>query len=600
MLNFKFLSFFLIFTPLVFSKVTFKLITPKGKPSVVVNNKSYELIVDEFPLFKLEVDVNAPVTYYYTIDYTQTDEPNLGVISESFDRKLESGTSTLNEFFDRQITVMTHPKLPRAYAKWSLANESKLYDDTHISTIIIEANPVEINNLHQNPLDENLRVRGATLTYASPHSVRSFNNVTIGISGQSTIYAAKLSYKISNLKNNKNKELYKRSGIKLRAEHMDASFLRDKIYTDILNSLGVPTPQCKFTRLFINGKAIGLFAISDNVSNKRYLRETLNNGVKFDVVNHPFKADYFPPNAYGDLGYYGEANNMYGIYYYKGDDKSNSNDGGEFTDDEGGVINNEMLRTHLIPFLKEISEYETTQTLKMDIDMFLKFMAMEYLAGAVDNYWSRPGNYYLYKNVNYNGGYWYFLDSDFHYSFGVGGDTDLSLNATIDTYASINTEVRPSRPLLDNLRKIKRNDDFLKEVFIRLLNTSFNVNAIFPRIDSLAKLLADDVLWDSALPRVSGHNQTEDFKFTIDDFYLQTQSLVGEGLVDNYPLKYWIKEKGERLARELGVEYPTTVDYSLGEVETLVQTSNSKTVLTTTYTSLLYVTLLFIITIMMV
>ena len=123
-------------------------------------------------------------------------------------------------------------------------------------------------------------------------TVKSFNQAIFSVSGQSTRGVPKLSYKIKNLKTEDNKELYDRTSIKLRAEHMDPSFLRDKIYGDILNSLGAPTAQNKFARLFINGEAVGLFDLSDDITNNRYLRETFNKGEKYKQENSIFKVDY--------------------------------------------------------------------------------------------------------------------------------------------------------------------------------------------------------------------------------------------------------------------------------------------------------------------
>jgi len=216
---------FLAFLPAALCDVTFRLIAPKGQPSVIVDNTAYPMEVHEFPVYKVKVDVKAPVTYFYSIDYAGTNESHLGVQQEQFERQLDSGEETLNEFFNRKITVKEHPALPMAYDKYPQYNPSKLFDDTHVATVLINCDADAIRNLHDNPTSGE-KIYGAEFIYASPWSVRSFNNATVRISGQSTLYAAKLSYKVSNLKNDKSKELYKRTSIKLRAEHMDPSFLR--------------------------------------------------------------------------------------------------------------------------------------------------------------------------------------------------------------------------------------------------------------------------------------------------------------------------------------------------------------------------------------
>ena len=561
---------FLSLLPVAFSGVTFRIIAPKGKPSVVVGGTVYPMEVHEFPVYKVKVNVDPPVQYFYSIDYSKTNEPDKGIVQEEFDRVLESGEETLNEFFNRRITVKTHPTLPKAYEKYDKFSPSKLFDDTSIATVIINCDKNKIKALHNDPTSDT-KINGVEFIYATPFSVRSFKNATLGVSGQTTIFASKLSYKISNLKTDNNKELYKRTSIKLRAEHMDPTFLRDKIYSDILNSLGVPCGQNKFARVYINGDPIGLFDLSDSVSNNRYLRETLNNGEKFPLENPIFKADYYPPVAWGDLGYYGSDpyKKKYGIYYYKG--KSID----DLDEDQAYGKNIDMIRDYLIPFLKEIDGYPGNGFLNLDIEMFLKFMAMEFMGGAVDNYWKRPGNYYIMKNVNSDNGKWLFLDSDFHYSFGIGGSKlNKYLATTIDGYASVHDEddIGSSRPLLDNIRKNPDNDKYFKEIFNRLINTSFHVDALFPRIDSLAELIREDVAWDFTLPRVSGYPDSEDFHYTLDDFDKQINR-EDAGCENKYviSLKCWIKNKGLNIASELGVQYPSSPDYSLGTVETIVQ-----------------------------
>ena len=275
------------------------------------------------------------------------------------------------------------------------------------------------------------------------------------------------------------------------------------------------------------------------------------------------------------MGYHGSDpyKKKYGIYYYKG--KSID----DLDDDQAYGKNIDMIRDYLIPFLKEIDGYPDNGYLNLDIEMFLKFMVMEFLSGAVDNYWNRPGNYYIMKNMN-DDGKWLFLDSDFHYTFGIGGSKlNKYLASTIDGYTSVYDEdgIGTSRPLLDNIRKNPENEKLFKEIFNRIINTAFHIDALFPRIDSLAELIREDAEWDYSLPRVSGYPDSEDFHYTINDFDKQINR-EDNGCENNYiiALKCWIKNKGLNIASELGVPYPSAPDYSLGIVETIVQNNDSK------------------------
>jgi len=341
---------------------------------------------------------------------------------------------------------------------------------------------------------------------------------------------------------------------------MDPSFLRDKIYGDILNTLGAPTAQNKFARLFINGEAVGLFDLADDVSNGRYLRETYNKGEKYTEEIPIFKADYCASclngPLFGDLGYYGENiyDPKYGIYTYKGDDE---------TIDSPNHVGNE-----LIPLLREINAYYrgTSNEMSLDTDTFLKFMVMEYFGGAVDNYWNKPGNYFIFKDPAKNK--WYFQDADFHFSFGVGGDPINMLNTPIAQYPA-NADVNKFRPPLDAIRSKPENEAKFKEMFDRLLKTSFHKEALFPRIDSLVELIREDVQWDFTIPRVNQAQDQHDTDliYTYEDFVQHTTSLKSFGKYETYPLKFFINIKIKRVATELNIAVPAKFETDLGFVE---------------------------------
>lgn len=83
----------------------------------------------EYPVYKVKVkDAKVPVNYNYAIDYAGTTEESKGFVQENFERTLESGEETLNEYFERKITKKIHPALPKAYESYSKYSPSKLFD----------------------------------------------------------------------------------------------------------------------------------------------------------------------------------------------------------------------------------------------------------------------------------------------------------------------------------------------------------------------------------------------------------------------------------------------------------------------------------------
>jgi len=522
------------------SKVTFKCIAVSGTPSVVVNNKKYAMKVEQYPVYTATVDVDAPVKYHYALNGKE----------ESFTREATSDT-TLNEFFDRKFTVKRHPLLPKAFESPSSVKQSKLFDDTFVSTILVEVNQSKMDGLHKNPSDESKIP--AKVIYVSPYSIKIFNNAKIAISGQSTLHYEKLSYKLSGLKTDENDKLFGRSSVKLRAEMIDASFMREKTYFDMLNSLGVPAGQSKFTRVFINKKAIGLFLLTDSFTGDDFLKNTFNKGEKATQESHVFKADYYAKgNLVGDLVYYGDSSTRYKAYEYKGELKN--------------VDSAKKVKEILVPFLKDLSKFSSTKSINFDINGFLKSMAMEFLGYASDNFWIRPGNYFIYKNTPNN--MWYFIDSDFDQSFGHGSPS-TALTTTLDNYASkLNTEINSARPIIDNFRKVSAHDKFLKDAVKRMIQTCFNINAIEPRLDSFAELIRDDVLWDFKCERQNKcTSQSISRKsYTSKDFDNQVGSRTSTSYP--YPIKTWIIKKSKNVASQLGISIPSKPDTSLGYYET--------------------------------
>ena len=546
-------------TLLVNGEVTFKVIAISGTPSVVVNKKKYSMEVEEYPVYSVTVaDVNPPVQYHYV----------LGSEEEEFTRTADSET-TLNDFFNRSITVKKHPLLPMAYDILPTLKKSKLYDDTFVSTILIEANKSDINALHANP-NEDTKYK-CTVTYVSPYTIKTYKNAGIKISGQSTKYNMKLSYKLSGLKTEDDKELFNRTGIKLRSEYGDPSFLREKTFFDMLNTLGVPTSNGKFARVYINKDPIGLFLITDDFSNKHFLRSAFNSGKKFELENAIFKV-----NENGDLKYKGDSEELLEPYSYKGDNEVAK-------ESYSGSLR--KVRELLVPFMKDVNNYPKTKKLNFDIESFLRAMALEYLAYGPDNYWMSQSNYFFFRNNATE--QWHFIDSDFDMSFGHGSP-DKCLKTTLDNYTSIKNEDN-SRPFIDNLRTVKENNDYLKSAVKRLLKTSFNINAAGPRIDSLAKLIKEDALWDFDLPRVNsyeGDHVVKEKQYTETDFNRETGKTS-----KSYPwaIQKWILERSNAVGSIYDFDVPSKPSEDLGyyepEYEKKKDKSNKVTTTTTTTTT---------------
>jgi hypothetical protein len=92
--------------------------------------------------------------------------------------------------------------------------------------------------------------------------------VKIKVGGHSTRTWSKVPYKFKINEENSPDGLFGRFRLKLRSEATDPTMLREKLYSDMLESMGVATSQGSFVRLYINNTPIGIFLLVDDITTK--------------------------------------------------------------------------------------------------------------------------------------------------------------------------------------------------------------------------------------------------------------------------------------------------------------------------------------------
>lgn len=121
-------------------------------------------------------------------------------------------------------------------------------------------------------------------------------------------------------------------------------------------------------------------------------------------------------------------------------------------------------------------------------------MALEVVIGNNDGYIASQTNYYLYSNLEQSGQF-IFIPSDMDFTFGSG--FKRYCNDTIQG----NYEKFPYFNVTLPLLRILEIPDF-KLTFTELIKKAVsNVNIIYSRIDSLAEMIREDVIWDQSITR---------------------------------------------------------------------------------------------------
>lgn len=88
------------------------------------------------------------------------------------------------------------------------------------------------------------------------------------VGGHSTRNWSKVPYKFTINEENSPEGLFGRFHLKLRSEATDPTMIREKMYNDMLESMGVATSQGAYVRFYINNLPAGIFLLVDDISTK--------------------------------------------------------------------------------------------------------------------------------------------------------------------------------------------------------------------------------------------------------------------------------------------------------------------------------------------
>ncbi|KAF8938196.1 coth protein-domain-containing protein [Dissophora ornata] len=519
-----------------FADITYNVVgyptTTNGGFGVSVNGAITKLSSNEtsFPVWSGVVPGTTSATVY---QYVELDPTGAALKTENFTRTISnsSDTSTYNEFFERQTTKWTLPNVPFTYlATWP--SYTKVFNDDEIATIHLTADPSQIAALNANPnLATDVKVN---FRWIDRHNIYSQTNISFKTSGKSSKDFQKQAYKLS-FDTNYNQSFYSRPNLKLRSEVTDPTMLREKVYIDMLNSAGVPTQQGQFVRLFVNNNPVGLYLMVDDIK-KSFVKQTIYGGDPNAVVGSLIQMNAPTLTDQADLVYKGTTNSSY--------------DPAAYADVNLGNNPADMPLNQLIQFMADLQAFDPVATpdpvgywnnTRLDLDGFLRNMALEYLAGAFDNYWMSGSNYFMYFNAQLGtSGKWQWIPTDFDGTFGDGFPT-----STLSTYQNL-YNFTPDHPLVSKLIiKNKEINALFEQTLKDIVGWAFKPDGLFPRIMTYNQMLAEDYKWDLSIQRTGPGISNN---YTFDDFNNNLDNVTKDM---EYGVKTWIHDMSALVATQL-------------------------------------------------
>ncbi|KAI1315043.1 hypothetical protein EDD11_001383 [Mortierella claussenii] len=523
-----------------FADITFNCIgypsTTGGAFGVSVNGAITKLVSNEtiFPVWTGAVPGTTSAVEY---SYVELNAAGAAIKTEAFKRKLNQTTDTQtdNEFFERPITHHEITRLPYTYLA-TYPSKSKAFKEDQIATLHLVAPAADMQIINSQPESEkDVKV---AVRFINAKTIYTQNNITLKTSGKSSKEFAKQSYKLK-FDTDYNQTFFSRPNLKLRSMATEPTLIREKLYIDMLNSVGVPTQQGSYVRLFINNVGYGLFLMVDDIK-KSFAKQTVHGGDNMVVPGSLIQANAPSLTEQADLVFKGATAASYNKDVYT----------------VQNIGNNPVTEplSQLFKFMQDLQAYNPTSTpdpvgywtSRLELDGFLRNMALEYLMGAFDNYWMAGSNYFLYFNPKLDQGKWQWLPTDFDGTFGNG--------ASIDPKGSYKTlyNFQPDHPLVSKLiiNTPQINAQF-QQILKEIVSTAFKPEAMNAHMDSIHKMISLDAQWDFSLPRQS---PGKDLKFTFDDF---NGNLVNVTKEMSAALKPWVEARANAVATELAFTIPS-------------------------------------------
>ncbi|KAF9536429.1 hypothetical protein EC957_010990 [Mortierella hygrophila] len=320
--------------------------------------------------------------------------------------------------------------------------------------------------------------------------------------------------------------------------------LREKTYIDLLNSAGIPTQQGQFVRLFVNNQPVGLYLMVDDIK-KSFVKQTIYGGDPTVIPGSMVQGNAPTVTVQADLVFKGPTNASYDASAYSKVVLGNN----PATD----------FLQQLIAFMKDLSDYNPVNNIdpigywnntRLDLDGFLRNMAIEYLTGAFDNYWMSGSNYFIYFNPKLGtSGKWQWIPTDFDGIFGNGYPTNVQ--SSYQTWVNLATD---DHPLVSKLiLKTPAINTLFETILTELISTVYKPEAIFPRIMAYNQMLLADYTWDVSINRtgpgiVNG--------YTVADF---NDNLVNVTKDMDYGVKTWITDMSNSVSTALKFTIPAGV-----------------------------------------
>lgn len=272
--------------------------------------------------------------------------------------------------------------------------DNNAFLQNEVASVFIEVDPTDLAlMLHPDSLESNHEYP-AKFRYVSTVLVDSMDNVGFRLRGNTSRFAAKKSFKVSMNSFVQGQKWLGLEKLNLNGEHNDPSILRSFLSASLLREQNVISSRNSYVRLYINDEYKGLYYNVEHID-ENFLDERFPGDDNGNLYKSFWGAD---------MSFLGQSQSSYVPFYELKTNKS--------TNDYSGLIS--FLNT-----LNNCSNADFPCVIQqiLDVDLYLRTLVIEVLAGHWDGHSYNKNNFYLYQRPS--DGKFVFIEYDMDNTFGI-------------------------------------------------------------------------------------------------------------------------------------------------------------------------------------
>ena len=400
----------------------------------------------------------GPGTYYVPFKLGKEDELSLILNDEVIDYIDwdESDVATGFSYGLSSSTGFTHAFLtPTPSSENTVATA---FTPTAVNTLSITISDENWQDILDNPLDEEYHETAITFNGVTLDSVAIRTKGGSSLRSVANSSSDRYSFKVDINEYVSGQKFFGLKKFTLQNSFNDPSYMREVIAYELMDEMGVPTPEHAYVNFYVNGELFGLYLMVEAVDGEFVEKHFTNSN-----------GDLYKPDGTGsDLLWLGDDIQSYTDINLQTNEESTDN---------GAFIN----------FVESLDKGETSA---IDIDTLLRYMSVSTSLSNLDSYHGPLAhNYYIYDDD----GVFSILPWDFNESFGTfamdcnGVDVrELYIDEPVSGALS-------ERPLIANVFAEKSNLDTYHSYLTQLINGSLSSDTFNARVNEIADLIREHV-----------------------------------------------------------------------------------------------------------